>query len=134
MRLRLRRLFELRQAVVDKVEAYMRHSIVPAVACLALVGQLYRFPSYLWLGYRAVPRDLLHDMAVAIASAEIHPAVGSARIFTQRLLDDAHRFDELPPIHGQKEPQAADAVADGNLIGGLLLRCRLHQLLDGQPV
>ena len=72
------------------------------------------------------------DVAVAVARGEIHRARRRRRILAQRLLDDAHRLDELAPVHRAEEAQAADAVADRDLVGGLLLGLRLHQLLDRQ--
>ena len=42
------------------------------------------------------------------------------------------RFDEFAPIHPAQRAQATDAVANGNLVGSLLLVARLHRLLDGQ--
>jgi hypothetical protein len=47
-------------------------------------------------------------------------------------LDDAHGLDKLAPVHRAEHPQAADAVADRDLIGGLLLVLGLHQVLDRQ--
>ena len=55
-------------------------------------------------------------------------------IGAQRLLDDAHRLDEFPPVHRAQEAQAADAVADGHLIGRLGLVVRPLQLLAGQAL
>ena len=42
------------------------------------------------------------------------------------------RLDELAPVHGGQEPQAADAVAHRHLIGRLLPVFRAHQLFDGR--
>ena len=41
-------------------------------------------------------------------------------------------FHKLAPIHRVEKTQAGDAVADGNLIGGLVLAFALHHLFDGQ--
>src|SRR5512145_2698221 len=71
-------------------------------------------------------------MAVAIASGEIHPAIDAVRVLEQRLLDDAQGLDELAPINRAQNPEAADAVAEGDLVGGLLLVLRMDRLLDGQ--
>jgi hypothetical protein len=53
------------------------------------------------------------------------------RILTQQRLDDADVLDELAPVDRAQETQAADAVADGDLVRRLLLILRLDQLLDG---
>ncbi len=94
--------------------------------------QVDRHARHFAFGQSAALRHPLGCMAVAIAGGEIHPAIDAARILAQRLLDDAHGLDELAPIHRSQEPEAADAVADGDLIGGLLLVLRLDQLLDRQ--
>ena len=51
-------------------------------------------------------------------------------ILTQSLFDNTHRLDKLTPVHRCQESETADAVAYGNLIGGLLLVLRLHQLVN----
>ena len=71
-------------------------------------------------------------MAVAVAGGKIHPAIDAFRIFPQGLLDDAQGLDDLGPVRRAQIPQAADAVADGDLNGGLLLVLRLHQLRYSQ--
>ncbi len=95
-------------------------------------GQLDRVTRHFLFGHPAVLRDLLHDMAVAIAGGELHPPVHPARIVAQDPLDHAHGLDELAPVHRTQGAQTADAVADGDLIGGLLLVLDLDQLLDRQ--
>ena len=73
-------------------------------------------------------------MAVMVAGGEIHLAVGVAGVAAQRLLDPAHGLDEFAPVHGAEETQAADAVADGDLVGRLLPDLGLDLLFDGQAV
>src|SRR3972149_602211 len=70
------------------------------------------------------------DMAVLVPRGEIHPGVRVRRVFAENVLDTAHRLDEGPPVGRTEETEAADAVADGDLIGGLMLVLQLHQLLD----
>ena len=120
----------------------MRRSIAEtaagAVATVAegagrsLLRKLERYLRHLGFGQPAVFRGLFDDMAVAIAGCKIHPAVDSARIRTQSLFDDAHRFDEFAPVHRSQKTQAGNAVADRDLSGCLLLNFRLHHLLDCQ--
>ena len=99
-------------------------------AARAVVRELDRLARHVAFRQAASFRDLLDDVPVPVAGREIHPAVEPARILPQLVLDDAHRFDELAPVHRPQEAQAADRVADRNLVAGLLLRFRLHQLLD----
>ena len=98
----------------------------------AFPGQVKRVARHLNFGKAAVFRDLLHHVPVAIPGGKIHPAVHPARIVAQGVLDPAHRFHELAPVHRPQEAETADAVADGHLVGGLLLVLRLNRLLDGQ--
>src|SRR4030042_7097881 len=88
-----------------------------------------RFARHLAFGEPAALRDLLHGVTVAITGGKIHLAVASARILTQHLLDNAHPLDELAPVHRSQKSEAADAVADGDLFGGLLLTLRPYQPL-----
>src|SRR3546814_14126904 len=68
------------------------------------------------------PFQLFHHVAVAVAGGEIHRRVDAGRIFAQALLDQAAVLDEIAPVDRRQRAQAADAVADRDLIGGLLLR------------
>jgi hypothetical protein len=99
-------------------------------ACRGFMGQLDRLARHIDLGELARFRDLLDHVPVVVAGREIHRAVEAARIFPQFALDEAHCFDELAPVHRPEEAKAADGVADRDLVAGLLLRFRLHQLLD----
>src|SRR5208283_1368533 len=69
-------------------------------------------------------------VTVTVTSMKIHFAVCSAWVFTQSLFNNAHRLDELAPVHRSQEAEAADAVAHRNLISRLLLVLRLHHLLN----
>ena len=72
-------------------------------------------------------------MAIAVTCGKIHLAVDTTGIPLQGLLNHAVRFNKLAPVHGRQEPETADAVADGDLVDGLLLGFRLNQLLDREP-
>ena len=111
----------------------MRRSIIAAVGLgRALLRQVKGVARHLRFGIAAVFRDFLHHMSVTIPAGKIHPAVNPARIIPQDLLDSAHRFHELAPVHRPQKAETADAVADGHLVSGLLLVLRLNQLLNGQ--
>ena len=71
-------------------------------------------------------------MPVAIAGCKIHRVVNPGGIAAQNQLDLAQVFHKLLPIHGAQETQAGDAVADGNLVGCLILAFQMDELLDGQ--
>ena len=87
-------------------------------------------PRHFHFGGRRVLGDLLEHVPVAVAGGKVHPCVHAARILAQRSLGDAHRFDELPPVRHGKKTQAAYAVRDRYLVGGLMLTIRLYQLLQ----
>ncbi len=110
----------------------MRLAIVRSVPGRGLNGQPDRLARHIGFVQTAPLRDLLDNMAVAVTGGEVHPAVCSPRVLAQSLLDGAHRLDECAPVHRPQEPEAGDAVADGNLVGGFLLVLRPHQLLDRQ--
>ena len=69
-------------------------------------------------------------MSVAVARGKIHRGVGAVGVLRQSLLDSALHLHKTTPIHGGQKSQATNGVANGYLIGGLLLVTRLHQLLD----
>ncbi len=117
----------------------MSHAIITVVPTRTLMRQPDRHTRHLALGKPAVFRHLFHDMAVTVTGRKIHFVVNASGVLAQHLVDNAHRLDELSPVHRAQETKAADAVAHGYLIGSLLLILRLHQLPDrlaalGQPL
>src|ERR1039458_5909613 len=96
----------------------------------AFVRQLNRFARDLALGQAARFRYPLHHVAVTITGGKIHFGVDALGILAQFLLDATYPFDELAPVHRSQKAEAADAVRDRDLVGGLFLSLRLHQLLD----
>ncbi len=120
---------EFRQALVDQVEADVRR---PNIKRRCSARQFHRRAGHLALGQATLLRYPLRCMTVAIAGGKIHPAIDAVRIFKQRLLDDAHGLDEIAPVQRAENPQAADTVADGDLLRGLLLVLPLHHLLNGE--
>src|SRR5208283_1051322 len=112
----------------------MRRPSVSALLVVFLGRRLarkpYSFEGHLAFGYPAVLRYLFHHVTVAVTCGEIHLAVNFSRVLTQHPFDRAHPLDELGPINRSQKAEAADAVAYGNLVCGLLLVFRMHQLLD----
>ena len=118
------------QAPVNQVVAHMRGSVVAAVPCRTGACKLDGAPGDRLLRTSAGLRDFFDAMAVTVTAGEIHAGIGLARVGTQGLFDQAHGLNELAPVHGAEESQAADAVADRHLIGRLLLIAGVHHLLD----
>ncbi len=77
-------------------------------------------------------RELFDDVTIHIARREIDVRIDMSRILAEQALDDADRFDERLPVERIEQTQAADAVADGNLIRGLFALCALHELVAGE--
>ncbi len=96
-------------------------------------GQLDALAGHLFFTVAAVPGQAFEHMAVMVAGGEIHASVDPRGVLFQYLFDPAHQLDELAPVAGREQAQAGDAVADGDLVGGLLLGVELHQALDVQP-
>ena len=131
----MRRPLEFGQSPADQVEADVPRTIIGhrgsfGRGCPA--RQLKRLARHLAFCQTALLRNLFSCMAVAIAARKFHAAVDAVRIRAQRALHDAQGLDELAPVHRTQNPEAADAVADGHLIGGLPLVLGLHQLANGQ--
>ena len=79
---------------------------------------------------RAAPGDLFDRVAIQVAGGEIHRREDARRILAQHLVDHAHRLDEFAPVGRSQDAEAADAVADRDLVGGLPLAFRLHEPFD----
>ena len=122
--------FKLRQPLVDQIEADVLGAFVAGDG--AHLGQTDRLACHFALRQRAASRDGLHGAAVVVPCGGVHPWVDAGGVLAQGLLDRAHALHELAPVHRIEDAQAADAVADGNLVGRLLLVLCVHQLLDGQ--
>ncbi len=124
----------MRPALVDQVVTDVPGVGIGAGASIARrrLRQLNHLAGHPSLRQSALFGDLFYGMAVAVASGKFHSAVSAGWILPQGLLDDTLTLDELTPFQCAEQSQAADAVADGDLIGGLLLVLGLHQLGDGQ--
>ena len=83
------------------------------------------------LAFAGGRRQVLHGMAVAIAAAEVHPAVDARRVALQHLLDQAHALEELTPVEGRNQAQAANQVRHAGLFRGLVLAFGADGALDG---
>ena len=81
-----------------------------------------------------VPGQKLDRMPIAIARGKIHHAINVGRIGQQSRLDQTQAFHELFPVHGAQETKTGNAVADGNLVGRLILTFQLNELFDGQTL
>ena len=123
---------EFSYAPVDEVEADVPGPIAGDPPFCAARANGNGLACDLTLGQRAPLRYPLRCVAVAIAGAKIHAAIDAARIREQCLFDDAQGLDERAPVDRAQHSEAADAVADGDLIRSLLLVLRLHHLLDRQ--
>ncbi len=76
-------------------------------------------------------RLFLHRMAIAVSAGEIHPAVDAGGIALQHLLNQADALEELAPIEGRDQTQAANQVGHEGLFGGLMSSFRPDCVLDG---
>ena len=123
-----------RSAFVDEIESHVGGARRRAVEVGRFRRQLDRRAGHRVLGDPGLPRHGFHAVAISVARNKIHVGIHVGGIGAQRLLDDAHRLDEFPPVHRAQEAQTADAIADGNLIGRLGLVVRPLQLLAGQAL
>src|SRR3546814_6560039 len=115
----------------QKTEYDMRISDMSSDVCSPdLARKPHRAPCNVALVQLAAAREALDQVPVAVAGGEVHPPVGGGRIVAQRLVDHAHGLDELAPVGHRQQAQAADAVADRDLVGGLLPVLELHHLRD----
>ena len=120
----------MRLSVVDEIEADVGGAVVRSLCSGPCLREQDRLASDVTFRQGATLCEFLHGMAIPVTSGKIHLPVHAGRIFMERLLHQALRFDKLAPVHRRQEPETADAVAHGDLIDRLLLRFRLHQLLN----
>ena len=123
-----------RLAFVNQIEAHMGGPVLAPFLPGAVRGQLDGAPRDVRLRKLAVPGQELDRMAIAIAGCKIHLAVNPGRVGAQCLLDQTQGLHELLPVHGAQETKTGNTVADGNLVGGLILALQLDELFDGQPL
>ena len=122
---------ELPAAAADQVIADVRAARVGRLrraTCRArstLLSATRSWPSPVGTG------QFLDRMAVAVAAAEVHPAVDAGRIALQHLLDQADALEELAPVERRDQPQAADQVRHRRLLGRLVLPFGADRVLDG---
>ena len=137
--------FKLRQPGVDQIIAHMcveghfraaaaflAFLRLPRRARLAL-GQREGGLRHVLFGQGVFSGQPFHHMAVVIAGVEIGTGIDARGIAAQDMLDHANFFHEVPPVLRPEQAQAGHAVADGDLIRGLLLRVELDELIDAQP-
>jgi hypothetical protein len=102
-------------------------------------GTLHRRPRDLDLGAPRAAGEPLDRAPAGVARRELLPHVGPGRVLAEYRLDDAERFKERLPVENVQQPQTRDAVADGDLIGGLFAmnaaeQLRRRQALASEPL
>src|SRR5487761_2281111 len=122
--------FQFGQSFVDQIISDMS---VPAGALL-LTGEMDCQARDFLFGQGTRFGQSLRRMPVTVPRGEIHPAVYAARVGAEDLFDDAVFLDKIPPVDRAQQSKASNTVADRNLIRGLLLVFRLHQLVNGEAV
>ena len=125
---------ELGAAEVDQIIADMGRAVPAALLPGGFLGQLNGLLRHLGFRKRAVPGNILDRVPVAIPGGKIHQAVNAGRVGAQGQIDQAEGLDELLPIHRAQEAKAGNAVAYGNLVGGLILALEEDQLFDRQAL
>ena len=121
-------LFQQRQAAPHQVETHMLSRFARRGACC--LGQFDGRARHRDLAECAMARQALDAVPVVVTAGEVHGGVNARRVAVQRLFDMAQLLDEQLPIDGRQQAQAADAVADGHLVDGLLLGIELHMAFD----
>ncbi len=125
-----RRTLQLRQSLVDQKKSDVSAAAVGSVKIPIAARKLYGLAGNFVFRKQTPLCNGFDDVPVLVARAEIHAAIHASGIVAHRLFHDAQRLDERPPVNRIKVAQAFDAIADGDLIDGLLLTLGLHHLLD----
>ncbi|KAF5056936.1 hypothetical protein DSECCO2_362080 [anaerobic digester metagenome] len=103
------------KSVIDQIETDMRLAFL-VLARRAFPGQFQRPARHLGFGVWAFFCRLFNKVAIAVAGGKIHPAVDGNRVLPKNALDRAQGLDKIVPVRGVQGAQAADAVADGDLV------------------
>ncbi|EGF32457.1 hypothetical protein IMCC9480_2462 [Oxalobacteraceae bacterium IMCC9480] len=119
------------QAVTEQVAADMRVAVAGTMSDDGFLRQGDGAGGDLLFGQRGAAGQLLDDVAIAVARGKVHRPISLMGILLQRFFDGAERLDKITPVHRTQKTQAADAIADRDLVARLLLRIDLHQVLDG---
>src|SRR5687768_13776272 len=69
----------------------------------------------------AAAGEPLESLSAAVPGLEVLPRVDAARVVAQLFFDHADRFEEIGPVEHIEQAKTGDAVADGDLVGGLLM-------------
>ena len=85
------------------------------------MGKLNSLARYLSFRQGTTFCQPVDNMPIAIPGNKIHVAVNIVNILQQHMFNMAHGFDKYFPVHRAQKSQAANRIADRNLIGGLLL-------------
>jgi hypothetical protein len=99
-----------------------------------LGGQKDRSADHLFLGGRAVGRNIFDGMAAAVAGFKFLGGIGADWVAPEHLFSQAEALDELAPVHGAQEAQAVDVVDDGHPARSLVLAIGHEDLVGGQPL
>jgi len=106
----------------------VRGSICVPIAGCVCPRQFDRLAGHIRFRQATLPGDALDGVAIAVPGRKIHESISVLRVRAQNAFDHAIGLDELAPIDGAQAAEAADAVADRDLVGGLL--SRLEQLAE----
>ena len=101
---------ELPAAGANQVIADVRAARRRACCTCDLPGALHALQRHAQLALAGRLGQLLDRVAIAVAAAEVHPAVDAGRIALQHLLDQADALEELAPVERRDQAQAADQV------------------------
>ena len=95
-----------------------------------LAGALDRLQREQELAVAGRRGELLDRVAIAVAAAEVHSRVDGRGIALQHLLDQADAFEELAPVEGANQPEAADEIGDARLLRGFVLSLGADRVFD----
>ena len=124
------RLLQLEAAIVDEVVANVRRTRAATQVPLRSCRGANRGRRDVVLRNVRAPRQVLDDVAIAVARLKRHRRVDAARIAAQLGFGEAGGLDELRPVDAPDGAKARDAVRHHELREGEMLRGPLHRFLD----
>jgi hypothetical protein len=107
--------FEIATSPIDQVVSDVGRAIAGRPAHTGLPRALDRLERHPHLRLAGRRRELLDRLTLPVAAQEVHPCVGAGGIALQHLLDQADRFEILPPVEHGTEAQAGNRIRDRHL-------------------
>jgi hypothetical protein len=95
-----------------------------------LAGSFHALQREPQLGVAGRLGEFFDRVPIPVPAPEVHTPVNPGGITLEHLLDEAHALEELRPIEGRDEAQAAHQAGHERLLGGFMAAFRPDRLVE----